>query len=196
MSALSQSPSGTSLRCPRGSNTRREALCFGAADDTKTYYATDLRKLALENSRIEEEPGEYFEYNNYNPLLIGMIIERATGIPVARYLQQKLWKPIGTCQLLTRHQRTERRPAFAFDHCFQDLWAHAMSTVEGNETLERLLEPRDSQRFVDRMAGLFAEIHDRPLKILCLEMVSLPGRHDPDERLAMLPPRPSTKGIY
>jgi hypothetical protein len=23
------------------------------ADDTKTYYATDLRKLALENSRIE-----------------------------------------------------------------------------------------------------------------------------------------------
>ena len=27
------------------------------ADDTKTYYATDLRKLALENSRIEGEPG-------------------------------------------------------------------------------------------------------------------------------------------
>jgi CubicO group peptidase (beta-lactamase class C family) len=64
------------------------------ADDTKTYYATDLRKLALENSRIESEPGEYFEYNNYNPLLIGMILERATGMPVARYLQQKLWKPV------------------------------------------------------------------------------------------------------
>ena len=60
------------------------------ADDTKTYYATDLRKLALENSRIEGEPGEYFEYNNYNPLLIGMILERATGMPVSRYLQQKL----------------------------------------------------------------------------------------------------------
>jgi CubicO group peptidase (beta-lactamase class C family) len=65
------------------------------ADDTKTYYATDLRKLALENSRIEGEPGEYFEYNNYNPLLIGMILERATGMSVSRYLQQKLWKPIG-----------------------------------------------------------------------------------------------------
>jgi CubicO group peptidase (beta-lactamase class C family) len=65
------------------------------ADDTKTYYATDLRELALENCRIEREPGEYFEYNNYNPLLVGMILERATGMPVARYLQEKLWKPMG-----------------------------------------------------------------------------------------------------
>src|SRR3712207_4491289 len=65
------------------------------ADDTKTYYATDLRKLALENTLIEGEPGEYFEYNNYNPLLIGMILERATGMSVSRYLQEKLWKPLG-----------------------------------------------------------------------------------------------------
>jgi CubicO group peptidase (beta-lactamase class C family) len=65
------------------------------ADDTKTYYSTDLRELALENSRIEGEPGEYFEYNNYNPLLIGMILERATGMSVSRYLQQELWKPMG-----------------------------------------------------------------------------------------------------
>jgi CubicO group peptidase (beta-lactamase class C family) len=64
------------------------------ADDTKTYYATDLRELAL-NSRIEGEPGQYFEYNNYNPLLIGMILERATGMPVAQYMEQKLWKPLG-----------------------------------------------------------------------------------------------------
>ena len=65
------------------------------ADDTKTYYATDLRALALKNCRIEGEPGEYFEYNNYNPLLVGMILERATEMPVSRYMQEKLWKPIG-----------------------------------------------------------------------------------------------------
>jgi CubicO group peptidase (beta-lactamase class C family) len=64
------------------------------ADDTKTYYSTDLRELAL-NCRIEGEPGEYFEYNNYNTLLVGMIVKRATGMPVSRYLQEKLWKPIG-----------------------------------------------------------------------------------------------------
>jgi CubicO group peptidase (beta-lactamase class C family) len=64
------------------------------ADDTKTYYATDLRELAL-NCQIEGEPGEYFEYNNYNPLLVGMIVERATGMPVSRFLQEQLWKPVG-----------------------------------------------------------------------------------------------------
>jgi CubicO group peptidase (beta-lactamase class C family) len=64
------------------------------ADDTKTYYATDLRALALD-CRIEGEPGEYFEYNNYNPLLVGLILERATGMPVARYMEEKLWKPLG-----------------------------------------------------------------------------------------------------
>src|SRR5215208_7207664 len=65
--------------------------------------------------------------------------------------------------------------------CFSSFWPHAMSTVEGNETLERLLEPRDSERFVDRMVGLFAEIDNRPVKVLCLETVGLPGRDDPDE---------------
>ena len=64
------------------------------ADDTKTYYATDLRQLAL-SSQIEGKPGQYFEYNNYNPLLVGMILERATGMHVSRYLQEKLWKPMG-----------------------------------------------------------------------------------------------------
>ncbi len=65
------------------------------ADDTKTYYATDLRELALENSRIEGDPGEYFEYNNYNPLLVGLILERATGTSVSRFMEEELWKPMG-----------------------------------------------------------------------------------------------------
>jgi CubicO group peptidase (beta-lactamase class C family) len=65
------------------------------ADDTKTYYATDLRELALDNCQIEGKPGEYFDYNNYNPLLVGMILERATGMPVARFMEEELWKPIG-----------------------------------------------------------------------------------------------------
>ena len=64
------------------------------ADDTKTYYSTDLRELAL-NCQIEGTPGQYFEYNNYNPLLVGMILEQATGTHVSRYLQEKLWKPMG-----------------------------------------------------------------------------------------------------
>jgi CubicO group peptidase (beta-lactamase class C family) len=64
------------------------------ADDTKTYYATNLRRLAL-NCRIEGRPDNYFEYNNYNPLLVGLILERATGMPVSRFMETKLWRPMG-----------------------------------------------------------------------------------------------------
>lgn len=65
------------------------------ADDTLTYYAPDLRALALEGTDIEGEPGQRFAYNNYHPLLLGLILERTTGRPVASYLEEKLWRPLG-----------------------------------------------------------------------------------------------------
>lgn len=64
-------------------------------DDIHTYYAPDLRKLALEKIKIEENPGENFLYNNYNPLLLGMIIERATNSSVSEYMEEKIWKRTG-----------------------------------------------------------------------------------------------------
>jgi CubicO group peptidase (beta-lactamase class C family) len=65
------------------------------SDDTATYYAPDLRALALERTEIAEEPGHRFHYNNYNPLLVGLALERATGMPVATYLERRLWQPLG-----------------------------------------------------------------------------------------------------
>ena len=68
---------------------------FVNGDNAKTYYYPNLRQLSLEDTRIVALPGEKFLYNNYHPLLLGMIIERATGTSVANYLQEKIWKPIG-----------------------------------------------------------------------------------------------------
>ena len=64
-------------------------------DNATTYYYPDLRQLALEKTKIVDPPGAYFHYNNFHPLLLGMILERATGTTVANYLQEKIWKPIG-----------------------------------------------------------------------------------------------------
>lgn len=64
-------------------------------DNATTYYYPDLRLLALEKTEIQDTPGEFFHYNNYHPLLLGLILERATGTTVAGYLQEKIWKPIG-----------------------------------------------------------------------------------------------------
>jgi CubicO group peptidase (beta-lactamase class C family) len=64
-------------------------------DDSKTYYYPDLRKLALEETTVIDSPGSGFLYNNYHPLLLGMILERATGMTVTDYLETKIWEPIG-----------------------------------------------------------------------------------------------------
>ncbi|MDP3897834.1 MAG: serine hydrolase [Mesorhizobium sp.] len=65
------------------------------SDDALTYYSPDLRRLALDTTWIEEPPGQRFHYNNYNPLLLGIILERATGMHIADYLSAKIWKPLG-----------------------------------------------------------------------------------------------------
>src|SRR5919106_1221578 len=68
---------------------------IGSADDTYTYYGADLREIALEKSEVEQPPGEEFHYNNYNPLLLGLVLERVSGMPVAEYASTRLWQPLG-----------------------------------------------------------------------------------------------------
>ena len=64
-------------------------------DDPLTTYFPDQRKIALENTRIVDPPGLYFQYNKYHPQLLGMILERKTGMSVTDYLQTKIWDPLG-----------------------------------------------------------------------------------------------------
>ncbi len=64
-------------------------------DDNLTYLFDDMRHLALTETEVVESPGKTFVYNNYNPLLLGLILERATGLPVTTYLQEKIWTPLG-----------------------------------------------------------------------------------------------------
>lgn len=64
-------------------------------DDSLTYAFDDLRHLALTETAVVEPPGSRWVYNHYNPLLLGLILERTTGKPVTHYLQEKLWTPLG-----------------------------------------------------------------------------------------------------
>jgi CubicO group peptidase (beta-lactamase class C family) len=65
------------------------------SDDSKTYYVPDLRSLALTIKPSKEAIGTCFHYNNYYPILEGMILERTTGMFVSQYLQERIWKPLG-----------------------------------------------------------------------------------------------------
>lgn len=65
------------------------------ADDALTYYSANMRKTALSVRASGAPIGKAFHYNNYHPLLEGLIIERTTGMHVAEYLQERFWKPMG-----------------------------------------------------------------------------------------------------
>jgi len=65
------------------------------ADDTYTYYGIDLREIGLNRTEVERPPGQEWHYNNYNPLLLGLVLERATGMSVSEYMTKKLWQPLG-----------------------------------------------------------------------------------------------------
>ena len=65
------------------------------SDDALTYYPPDLRRIALSAQPGKTPIGAAFYYNKIHPLLEGLILERATGMPVTDYLQERIWKPMG-----------------------------------------------------------------------------------------------------
>jgi CubicO group peptidase (beta-lactamase class C family) len=65
------------------------------SDDGLSYSYPNLRSQALAVVPDAKQPGAEFNYNNYNPTLLGIILERSTHMPVAQYLQEKIWEPLG-----------------------------------------------------------------------------------------------------
>jgi CubicO group peptidase (beta-lactamase class C family) len=58
-------------------------------------YYPDLTDWMLSNLQIVEPPGQSFHYNNFNTELVGLILQRTTHGAPSKYLEEKLWKPIG-----------------------------------------------------------------------------------------------------
>lgn len=60
----------------------------------RSYYDDDLAETIL-NLKVTEEPGQHFKYLSGNTQLLGMVIQKATGQPLAQYLSDSFWKPMG-----------------------------------------------------------------------------------------------------
>jgi CubicO group peptidase (beta-lactamase class C family) len=69
-------------------------LLFNSDDILTTYYPNQ-RKISLENTTIIDPPGMYYRYDKYHPQLLGMILERTTGMPVTTFLQTRVWDKLG-----------------------------------------------------------------------------------------------------
>lgn len=59
----------------------------------KLYYGKDVVSQ-FKKLHFKSEPGTTHYYNSAATALLGVAIERAVGIPFARYLQERVWKPL------------------------------------------------------------------------------------------------------
>ncbi len=61
----------------------------------KLNLGTEIHDLTL-TQPVRRPPGEEFDYNNFNPQALGILLERATGQRYAEVLSEKLWSKLGT----------------------------------------------------------------------------------------------------
>lgn len=67
---------------------------YDLKDDAIRYGLRRNMKKYLLRTKIAEPPGR-FRYQSVNTQFLGLIIERATGKKLSKYLQEKIWKPLG-----------------------------------------------------------------------------------------------------
>ncbi len=60
----------------------------------KFYYGTNLNEY-LKKLNTKELSGRKYDYVSVNALLLSLIIEKATHMKINKYLEQKIWQPIG-----------------------------------------------------------------------------------------------------
>ncbi|MDC9592759.1 serine hydrolase domain-containing protein [Xenorhabdus sp. IM139775] len=61
---------------------------------TDTYRC--VKDLIINPKRVAyAEPGEIWSYSSGGAWMLGDVLERATGVPLSQYLQEKIWQPFG-----------------------------------------------------------------------------------------------------
>lgn len=59
------------------------------------FYLTPDLKREVAKLRIEGDPDRAYAYKSGDTQLLGMVVERAVGMPLAAYVQSRLWQPLG-----------------------------------------------------------------------------------------------------
>lgn len=64
------------------------------SDKPRFYYSTNAREM-IKGIQLENKPGTIWSTDEYSILLLGAVLENATGESISNYLTQKLWAKIG-----------------------------------------------------------------------------------------------------
>lgn len=89
----------------------------------RLYYNNDLRNF-IPKIPLRDKPGTVFCYKSLDTAILGVCLEQAIGKPIAQYLEEKLWQPIGTeynCLLTLDRPRGQARMYGGLAACARDL---------------------------------------------------------------------------
>ncbi|GAB4154168.1 MAG: serine hydrolase [Winogradskyella sp.] len=62
---------------------------------TRAYFDDDLAKVC-NGLKVVKEPGQAFKYASGDTQMLAMVIEKATGKKLYKYLEESFWKPLGS----------------------------------------------------------------------------------------------------
>ncbi len=61
--------------------------------NAQAYYGRHLKRL-IRSLTVVEPPGQRFNYQSGNTQIMGAVLEKATGMRLSEYAEQKLWQPL------------------------------------------------------------------------------------------------------
>jgi len=64
------------------------------SDNAEAYYGSGLEEM-INDIEMEGEPGKSFNYQSGATLILGYLLEKATGKKLSEYASEKLWQPVG-----------------------------------------------------------------------------------------------------
>lgn len=89
----------------------------------RVYYNDDLYSL-IKKIKLKEKPGTVFRYKSLDTAILGYCLQKAIKQPLATYMEQKLWQPIGAeydCLVTLDHQHGTPRMYGGLAICSRDL---------------------------------------------------------------------------
>ncbi|MFP4446914.1 MAG: serine hydrolase domain-containing protein, partial [Desulfosudaceae bacterium] len=81
------------LRMASGLNFH-EAYNEPISHTTDAYYGKHLRRL-INSLEVVEDPGTVYYYRSGDTMLLGMVLEAATGMSISDFAEKNLWQPLG-----------------------------------------------------------------------------------------------------
>ena len=87
------------------------------AGTTRQINDDDVLRMIAAQDRLYFEPGSAHRYSNGGYVLLGLIVQRVSGMDLADFMQKRIFKPLGmTHTLLYEHQRGPQVPNRAYGY--------------------------------------------------------------------------------